>query len=123
MLYAAAGVLVGAGADVSGCLGIDESLQHRGEHEAHHLAAVGGVEYGYRRSIPANLGGKVPLPRWIHETSAIAATGASHRRLSACGRPKLLSAQIRMSGCLSAARMASGWTLAAWSKLIPNDSR
>ena len=28
--------------------------------------------------------------------------GASFRRLSACGRPKLLSAQIRMSGCLSA---------------------
>ena len=28
---------------------------------------------------------------------------------------KLLSAQIRMSGCLSAARMASGWTLAALS--------
>src|SRR5665811_632731 len=28
-----------------------------------------------------------------------------------------------MSGCLSATRMASGWTLAAWSKLIPSDSR
>jgi len=48
---------------------------------------------------------------------------ASFRRLSACGRPKLLSAQIRMGGCLSALRMASGWTLAAWSKLIPSDSR
>ena len=48
---------------------------------------------------------------------------ASLRRLSACGRPKLLSAQIRMSGCLIAARMASGRTLAAWSKLIPSDSR
>jgi hypothetical protein len=39
--------------------------------------------------------------------------GMRHAGLSGCRRPKLLSAQIRMSGCLSAARMASGRTLAA----------
>jgi hypothetical protein len=33
-----------AGADARGRLRIDEGLQHRREHEAHHLAAVGGTQ-------------------------------------------------------------------------------
>src|ERR1035438_9101502 len=38
-------VLVGISADLSGRLGIDEGLEHRGEHETHHFAAVGGAQY------------------------------------------------------------------------------